>query len=229
VTLLVVTGTGTEVGKTIVTAAIAAIAAARGLRVAVVKPAQTGLGAGDESDVEAVARLSGLADIHELIRYPEPLAPATAARRAGVAALRMTEAAHTIRALADRDLTIVEGAGGLLVRLDAEGATIADLAADLGADVLVVANAGLGTLNATALTCQAIRDRGLRCRGVVVGSWPSRPDLAATENLTDLPSYAGAPLLGCVPAGAGSLSQHDFRAAAPDWLTSDLGGRWVPG
>ncbi|MDQ1746197.1 MAG: dethiobiotin synthetase, partial [Frankiaceae bacterium] len=79
---LVVTGTGTEVGKTIVTAAIAALAHAVGRNVAVVKLAQTGIEPGDESDIDVVRRLSGVDDVHELVRYPEPLAPATAARRA---------------------------------------------------------------------------------------------------------------------------------------------------
>ena len=78
-TLLVVTGTGTEVGKTIVTAAVAALASAAGRTVAVLKAAQTGLGPGEPGDVHEVGRLSGVTDLHELARYPEPLAPATAA------------------------------------------------------------------------------------------------------------------------------------------------------
>jgi dethiobiotin synthetase len=104
-----------------------------------------------------------------------------------------------ILSLADRDLILIEGAGGLLVQLDASGSTIADAAAILGAPLLVVAAAGLGTLNATALTCEAICGRGLATAGVVIGAWPSRPDLAAAANLSDLPSYADAPLLGALP------------------------------
>ena len=80
--------------------------------------------------------------------------------------------------------------------------------------MLVVAPAGLGTLNATALTTEALRARGLTCPGVVVGSWPAAPDLASRCNL-DGPAgaSAGAPLLGAVPAGAGALEPADFRAA----------------
>jgi dethiobiotin synthetase len=114
----------------------------------------------------------------------------------------------------DRDLVLVEGAGGLLVRFDEEGGTLADAAALLGAPVLVVARAGLGTLNAVALTCEALRARDLVCAGVVVGAWPAAPDLAARCNLDDLPVYAGAPLLGRLPAGAAALGREAFLAMA---------------
>jgi dethiobiotin synthetase len=80
VSVLVVTGTGTGVGKTVVTAAVAALAAARGSRVAVVKPAQTGVDADEPGDLAEVRRLAGVTDLHELARYPDPLSPAAAAR-----------------------------------------------------------------------------------------------------------------------------------------------------
>jgi dethiobiotin synthetase len=226
VNLLVVTGTGTGVGKTAVTAAIATLALAAGRSVAVVKLAQTGVGPGEESDVDAVVRLCGLVETRELVRYPEPLAPATAARRSGATPLRADAMVAAVRQLADRDLVLVEGAGGVLVRLDDRGATAADVAAGVDAAVLVVAAAGLGTLNATALTCEALRQRGLRCAGVVIGSWPPVPELACRANLTDLPAYAGAPLLGALPAGAGDLDRDAFRTAARQGLGPALGGTW---
>jgi dethiobiotin synthetase len=213
-TVIVVTGTGTEVGKTIVTAAIAAVATQGGRRVAVVKAAQTGVGPGDESDVDVVTRLSGVTDVHELVRYPEPLAPASAARRAHVDAFPVVAMAESIRSLRDRDLVLVEGAGGLLVRLDDSGATLADLARKLGAPAVVVSTSGLGSLNGTALTCEALRTRAITCAGIAVGAWPSRPDLADTANLADFEAYAGAPLLGAVPEGAGQLPRARFLAVA---------------
>jgi dethiobiotin synthetase len=225
--VLVVTGTGTEVGKTVVTAALASVAAAAGRSVAVVKAAQTGIQGSDEADVDVVRRLSGVTDVHELVRYPEPLAPATAARRAGATALPVATMAARVRDFADRDLVLVEGAGGLLVRLDTAGGTVADLARLLGAPVLVVAAAGLGTLNGIALTCEALRHRGLRCAGVVLGAWPAEPDLAALANLDDIASYAGAPLLGLVPDGAGLLAADEFRALARRALAPELGGEWT--
>lgn len=223
---LVITGTGTEVGKTIVTAAIAAVAAAAGASVTVVKPAQTGLQPADESDMDVVRRLSGVADVHELVRYEAALAPASAARVAGVTATRVAELAAQIESLPGRDVLLVEGAGGLLVRLDDDGNTIAELAQLIAADVVVVTAAGLGTLNATALTTEALRNRGVSCAGVVIGAWPSEPGLAELTNLDDLPAYSGAPLIGAVPVDAGRLSEADFLGVARRCLAPDLGGTW---
>ncbi|MGW2561545.1 dethiobiotin synthase [Streptomyces sp. NPDC001514] len=227
-TIVVVTGTGTEIGKTVVTAAVAAVAAAQGRTVAVLKPAQTGLAAGEAGDAQEAARLAGdgVSGV-ELARFPEPLAPATAARRAGMKPVgphAVAEAAEKLAA--ENDLVLVEGAGGLLVRFDDAGGTLAESARLLGAPVLVVAPPGLGTLNMTALTAEALRARSLEPLGVVVGSWPAVPDLAARCNLADLPEAAGAPLLGIVPEGSGSLPPAAFRTAAPHWLAPALGGLW---
>ncbi|MFB8354692.1 dethiobiotin synthase [Streptomyces niveus] len=225
--VLIVSGTGTEIGKTVVTAAVAATALARGLDVAVLKPAQTGVRSGEPGDVDEVIRLAGGVTTVELARFPEPLAPATAARRAGAPPVRPHEIAERAGKLAtEHDLVLVEGAGGLLVRFDEEGGTLADAARLLGAPVLVVAPAGLGTLNTTALTAEALRTRGLAALGVVIGSWPAVPDLAARCNLADLPDVAGAPLLGAVPHGAGALTPARFRASAAGWLAPALGGGW---
>ncbi|WP_448316790.1 dethiobiotin synthase [Streptomyces sp. CO7] len=230
--VIVVSGTGTEIGKTMVTAAVAALAVAAGRSVAVLKPAQTGLAAGEHGDAAEAARLageSGVVTAVELARYPDPLAPATAAQRAGLPPVRAHRVAEAAEDLAqEHDLVLVEGAGGLLVRLDDRDATLADAAKLLRAPVLVVAPAGLGTLNSTALTAEALHARGLEQLGVVIGSWPRRPDLAARCNLADLPRVAGAPLLGAVPEGVGALSPRAFRRAAPDWLSPRLGGSWDP-
>ncbi|GAA4815666.1 dethiobiotin synthase [Streptomyces ziwulingensis] len=225
--VLVITGTGTEVGKTVVTAALAAAASAAGRSVAVLKAAQTGVGPDEPGDAREVARLAGPVTVAEVARFPEPLAPATAARRAGSPPVRPHEVADAAAGLAaEHDLVLVEGAGGLLVRFDAAGGTLADAASLLRAPVLVVAPAGLGTLNATELTCRELRSRGLTPSGVVVGSWPAAPDLASRCNLVDLPEVAGAPLLGAVPAGAAARSPAGFRAAAPGWLAPRLDGTW---
>jgi dethiobiotin synthetase len=217
VSVLVVTGTGTGVGKTVVTAALAALGVAAGRRVAVLKPAQTGVGSHECGDLAQVRRLVGDTDrlsTLELARYPEPLAPATAAARAGRAPVSAAEAAEAAAKLAaEHDLVLVEGAGGLLVRFAAED-TLADVAAALAAPVLVVATAGLGTLNHTALTTEALAARGLRSPGVVIGSWPAQPDLAAECNLADLPAVTGLPLLGRLPAGAGRLAPDEFLVTA---------------
>ena len=165
--VLIVSGTGTEVGKTVVTAAVAALAARRGRRVAVVKPAQTGEPPGPAGDLQVIRRLSGVTRTHELARFPDPLSPEAAARAAGRPPLDLAVAAVVIKQLRlEADLVLIEGAGGLLVRYDPAGRTIADLAAMLDAPVLVVTTPGLGTLNHTALTLEALSTRRLaRGRG----------------------------------------------------------------
>ncbi|MFK0286417.1 dethiobiotin synthase [Streptomyces sp. NPDC090499] len=225
--ILVITGTGTEVGKTVTTAAVAAAAVAAGRSVAVLKAAQTGVRPDERGDADEVARLVGAVTAAEVARFPEPLAPGTAARRAGMPPVRPQDVAEAAAKLAtEHELVLVEGAGGLLVRFDAAGGTLADAARLLNAPVLVVASAGLGTLNTTELTARELRSRDLELLGVVIGSWPDSPDLASRCNVADLPEVAGAPLLGALPAGAGALAPADFRAVAPSWLSARLDGTW---
>ncbi|MEV7319639.1 dethiobiotin synthase [Streptomyces sp. NPDC093970] len=225
--ILIITGTGTEVGKTVTTAAVAASALAAGRSVAVLKAAQTGVRPDERGDADEVARLAGPVTTAELARFPEPLAPGTAARRAGMTPVGPHEVAEAAAKLAtEHELVLVEGAGGLLVRFDAAGGTLADAARLLDAPVLVVAAAGLGTLNTTELTARELRARELELLGVVIGSWPKSADLASRCNVADLPEVAGAPLLGALPAGAGALTPADFRATAPGWLSARLDGTW---
>jgi dethiobiotin synthase len=226
--ILFITGTGTGVGKTIVTAAIAALAAADGQRVAVVKLAQTGVHDGpgsDTPDLETVTRLSGVTDTHELARFPDPLSPEAAARVSGLPPVDLDSSREYIAKLADsRDLVLVEGAGGLLVRYDQAGTTIADLSAALHAPALVVTAPVLGTLNHTALTLEALAAREIVSAGVVIGSWPGRPGLAELANLTDLEVVAGGPLAGVLPEGSGALDRQAFLAVATVGLIPSLGG-----
>lgn len=220
-----ITGTGTGVGKTVLTAAVAALAVEEGRSVAVLKPAQTGVGPDDPGDVDEVARLAGKVTARELARYPEPLAPATAARRSGLPSLGVEQVAAAATELHDEhDLVLVEGAGGLLVRFGPSGGTLADAAWALQAPVVLAAAAGLGTLNQAALSAEAMLRRGVDCLGVVFGSWPSAPDLAARCNVTDLPEHAAAPLLGALPDGMAALELPAFLTAARAALSPLLGG-----
>ncbi|ACU39553.1 dethiobiotin synthase [Actinosynnema mirum DSM 43827] len=229
VSVLVITGTGTDVGKTVVVAALAAIAAAEGRRVAVLKPVQTGVLPGEPGDLAEVQRMAGPVTTRELRRYPDPLSPAAAARRSGLPTAHPAEIAGAATELDDtHDLVLLEGAGGLLVPLDDRGATLADAAWALHAPVLVVAHAALGTLNTTALTAEVLVRRGLESIGVVIGRWPEHPDLAARSNLTDLPEVAGAPLLGVLPDGAGALSGSEFLEVARAGLSPWFGGTFDP-
>ncbi|WP_091295728.1 dethiobiotin synthase [Micromonospora halophytica] len=221
---MLVTGTDTEVGKTVVTAAITAAAQAAGMRVAVVKPGQTGTATGEPGDVDSVTRLAAPFTGRTLASYPDPLAPLAAARVAELEPLELYTAVDAIRAEVDKhDLVLVEGAGGLLVpmglRPSGEPWTVADLAVSLGAPAVVVVRAGLGTLNHTALTLEALERRAIPA-GVVIGAWPAEPELVHWANLTELVPN----LLGALPAGAGAIDPGVFRRSAPGWLTPALYG-----
>jgi dethiobiotin synthetase len=221
--VVAVTGTDTEVGKTVVTAALAAVQLSLGRKVAVVKPAQTGIGPGEDGDLAEVRRLAGEVSTYEGVRLPDPLAPDTAARLAGLDLPGLDVQRSLVdRVASEHDVTLVEGAGGVLVNLG-EHWNLVDLADSVryaGHPVafVVVARAGLGTLNHTALTVQAIQARSLEVAGVVVGSWPEHPGLAEEQNLLDLPLMTGVPLLGKVPAGAAALPVRSFRRGSLDWV-----------
>ena len=213
--VVVITGTGTGVGKTIVTAALASCAR----DVAVCKPVQTG----EDDDLAEIARLSGVCDLVSVARYPEALAPVAAAAAAGRALPSAEQIVDAVRSV-DRPgrLTLVEGAGGLLVELAAGGITLRDLAVELSAPVLVVCEAGLGTLNHTALTLEALENKSVSCAGLVIGSWPTAPGAAEEFNRGALTRLA--PVRAVLPADAATLAPADFAVMArdafdPDWAS----------
>ncbi len=227
--VLIVTGTGTGVGKTVVTAALAALGRERGASVAVVKPAQTGLRDDEPGDLADVSRLSGVDDVHELIRYPDPLSPAAAARRSRMPTLALHDVVRTVTELAEtRRLVLVEGAGGLLVRFDEEGWTLADLAVALGAPAVVVTSAGLGSLNTAALTLEAMAHRGVDLAGLVIGDWPQQPDLACRSNVRDLETISARPLAGALPEQSGKRPPEAFLDVARRGVSPMFGGRFDP-
>jgi len=223
VSLLMITGTDTGVGKTIAAAALASRARQAGIDVAVCKPVQTGTATGDD-DLAEVARLSGATALAGLARYPQPMAPRAAAERACTSLPTRDEVLQLIRGV-DRPgrLTLVEGAGGLLVELADGGVTLRDLAIDLDATVLVVATAGLGTLNHSALTLEALAAHTLSCAGLVIGSWPACPGAVETSNRSALARLA--PVRAALPAGAAAMDAAEFaamssRAFDSAWVTA---------
>ncbi len=208
--VLVVTGTDTGVGKTVATAALACHARLAGIDVAVCKPVQSGCADGDD-DLADIGRLSGVAELHGLARLPEPLAPAAAAARAGARLPTRSElSSMVVTADSPGRLTLVEGAGGLLVEIGDGGVTLRDLALDLGAPVLVVARAGLGTLNHVALTLEALASHNVWCAGLVIGLWPKDPGVIEAGNRDEL--SAMAPLRAVLPDGAGAFTPAQFEA-----------------
>lgn len=179
-----VTGTGTGVGKTVVAAAIARTLAARGERVAVFKPAVTGLDEEGEPDQELLRRAAGSTQSDEEIapyRYKPPASPHLAAALAGeeIDPARLLTVA---RAATDgADALVCEGVGGLLVPL-APTYLVRDLAAELRLPLVVVAPPGLGTINHTLLTIEVARAAGLEVFAVVLTPWPSRPTVIEESN-----------------------------------------------
>ncbi|MBS2028942.1 MAG: dethiobiotin synthase [Deltaproteobacteria bacterium] len=193
---LFVTGTDTGVGKTAVSCAIAAHARAHGVALAVMKPAETGCTDTAPEDALALRDAAGSTDPLELVcpyRLPEPLAPAVAARRAG-RTLSISHVVDCARKLGEARPLLVEGAGGLLVPFT-ERETNADLIGALGLPVLVVARAGLGTINHTALTVEALRARKLEIRAVVLNA-TSEPDLSAQDNAREIARLTGSQVFG---------------------------------
>jgi len=201
---LFVTATDTGVGKTEVACALLGAARAAGVDAVGMKPAQSGATPGEPSDAERLREASGRVEPLEAIcpyALQAPLAPAVAARLEGreISLSRILEAAH---ALAARHAAVlVEGAGGLLVPLT-ERETFADLAAALGLPVLVVARAGLGTVNHTALTVEALRRRGLAIAGIVLNRTAPADDPSVPHNAGEIARLTGiapAALLPFVP------------------------------
>lgn len=220
-TVLVVTGTDTGVGKTVTTAALACAARLAGRDVAVCKPVQTGTIDGD-NDLGEVRRLSGVTELHGGWRYPEPLAPVAAADRAGMALPTRAELVASTGAVdAPGRLTLIEGAGGLLVQVGAEGVTLRDVASDLAASVLVVVSPGLGTLNHTALTLESLAGQSISCAGLVIGAWPDQPGAAELGNRSALAELA--PIRAVLPAGAGGRSAGGFEVLSAEAFD----GRWI--
>jgi len=215
-TVVIITGTGTGVGKTIATAALASCAR----DIAVCKPVQTG----DDDDLAEIARLSGVREFVSVARYPDALARVAAAAAVGRSLPSADQIIAAVRSV-DRPgrLTLVEGAGGLLVELATAGVTLRELAVELDAPVLVVCEAGLGTLNHTALTLEALENKGISCVGLVIGSWPASPGAAEEFNRGALEDLA--PVRAVLPAGAAALSRADFTVMAGNAFDSD----WVAG
>ena len=188
-----VTGTGTEVGKTIVAAVFARTLAAEGKAVAVFKPAVTGLEEEGEPDHALLRRAAGSdqsADEIAPYRYGPPASPHLAAEMAGeqIEPERLLAAARG--AATGSDVLVCEGVGGLLVPL-APGYLVRDLVVDLGLPLVVAASPGLGMINHTLLTLEAARAAGLGVRLVVLTPWPDEPTAIEESNHATIADLGG--------------------------------------
>lgn len=199
-----VTGTGTEVGKTVVAAAIAFTARASGRRVAVFKPAVSGLddyppspdvwesaaGLPDHALLRLAAGSSQGDDDVSPYRYGPSISPHLAAELAGerIGPDRLRGAA--LAASENADLLVCEGVGGFLVPLT-EDYLVRDFARDLAMPVVIAAPPGLGTINHTLLTIEAVRGAGLEPAMVVLTPWPDDPSPMEISNRATIERLGG--------------------------------------
>jgi dethiobiotin synthetase len=184
-----VVGTDTGVGKTVVTAGLVGMLRADGVDAQAIKPCQTGYPSDD--DAGFVTEACGTDAAATCLRRLEPpLAPEIAADREGVVLSYAELLSGCEQALVEVERGIVEGIGGLRVPLT-EGQVVIDLVADLDLPAVVVARSGLGTLNHTALTVEALRRREIAVLGIILNEYEGataaeRTNPAMIERMTDL-------------------------------------------
>jgi dethiobiotin synthetase len=214
-----VTGTGTEIGKTVVAATLARTLADEGESVAVFKPALTGMdefpgydeakaimaatGASappsivdlpDHAVLRAAARSSQTDDEIAPYRFDPPMSPHLAAGLAGVE-IDPDRVMAAARAAADGvDAIVCEGAGGLLVPLSPSW-TMRSCAVELGYPLVVVAPPGLGSINHTLLTVESARSVGLKVAAIVLNPWPEDPTPIEADNRETIAALSGVPVL----------------------------------
>jgi dethiobiotin synthetase len=228
---LFITGTDTEVGKTVIAGAIANWFHRQGHRVAVSKPIATGCEKRREGlvsqDAEFLAHHANAQFPLNTIcpqRYLEPLAPAIAAERANQP-VEWNAIDSSIQSMsAKSDILIVEGIGGVMVPL-AKKVLVLDMIGWLGLPTIVVARAGLGTINHTFLTVEALRKAGAKVAGVVINKYPPEtPPVAEETNLRAIEKWGNVPVLCMVPEFKGpaipNLPGDVIAAVDPvDWLS----------
>lgn len=222
---LFITGTDTGVGKTMVTAALAAFLRQEGKDVGVMKPVQTG-SQRDGSDALLLQKAAGVNDELSLVcpySFREPVAPMVAAEGQGMAIELATILSAFDRLAGRRQLMLVEGVGGLLCPLSPT-LFVSDLVEALELPLLVVARGGLGTINHALLTLRAAQDLKVELAGLVVCHTEPAQDLAARTNAAVLKRLCRAPLWGEIPyqPSIGSMGGPVLALVARNHLNTGL-------
>lgn len=222
---LFITGTDTGIGKTHTACLIARQAAAAGLRVGAYKPVCSGADQNPAGQLrwDDIDRLSAAINVPVEIddicpqRFLAPLAPPLAARLE-----QSTVDGTMLRAGLERwrnrcDLLLVEGAGGLLCPLT-ETESMADLAAEFGFPLLIVARPGLGTINHTLLTVDVARTYRLRVAGFLFcETGPRTSDPSVATNAREIERRSGVLFFGTIPYGNTSDLLHEGKPSTVDW------------
>src|SRR3954462_7972319 len=196
-----VTGTGTGVGKSVLSAAVCAALADRGVNAAALKPVITGLderGGDWPLDDELLAKHASAGQSREEVsphRFGPPVSPHLAAEMAGEQIEPLALAREAREVAHQADALVCEGIGGLMVPL-AGGFVVRDLAVELDLPLVIAAQTGLGTINHTLLTIEAARAAGLNVTGVVMTPWPDDADDMQKNNRETIERLGEVPVYG---------------------------------
>jgi len=218
-----VTGTDTEVGKSVVAAAVCAAAARSGLRVAAFKPVVTGLDepAGDwPRDHELLASAASARQTPDEVapyRFGPPVSPHLAAELAGQSVDPERLVSHAREQAARADALVCEGVGGLLVPL-ARDYLVRDLIGELSLPVVIAARPGLGTISHSLLTIEAARAVALRVQAVVLTPWPAEPSRMERSNLETIERFAELPVIGLPHTDPARLAEAGAALPVSAWL-----------
>jgi dethiobiotin synthetase len=222
-----ITGTGTDIGKSVLSLATLLWARSRGLTVAYVKPVQCGsrkLGQvfGDADWVGAA--WPDLRDVGAVYTFPDAVSPHLAVERAGgwIDPAWIIEQAEVVGRRCD--LLVLEGAGGAAVPLNREGLTMADVAADAGWPCLIGASPGLGTLHHTWTTAHFLEARGAKVAGFAFIQNTQDSSPLASDNAATLRELTAAPFFGTVPYCPGLDRRLPVPPAVAGLLASSLPG-----
>ena len=198
-----ITGTGTGVGKTVITAGIAGHFLSNGKNVSIMKPVQTGTGK-SVSDLETVnAIVPGITPLPKLLASPYsfslPASPLLAAKSENreINPKTILKAFNDVSSRPDIDVLLVEGAGGLLVPLTEEFLMI-DLISQMDIPAILVSTAGLGTVNHTLLSIEAMKKRNLKIAGIVINKMPMNPGAVEKDNVKTIEQMGGIPVIAVI-------------------------------
>ena len=225
-----ISGTDTGIGKTVVTASLASCLKQNSITVNAIKPLQTGTILPGLIDIEFVYKVLG--EIYEIdkvcpYRFSDPLAPYVASN------LESKDIdIEKIKNLIDEsikrfDVTLVEGAGGLLVPIK-ENYYMTDLIKEAGLELAIVIRPNLGTINHTLLTVKHARSKGIKILGLIISNYPKQPDLAEKTNIQLIEKLSGERIVGFLPV----LEDIDVEKgktgklfeSSREYFISDLGG-----
>ena len=208
-----ITGTGTDVGKTYVSALLVKLLRQMGLNCGYYKPTLSGLSPDVVNDVEYVAQISGgKFSIENNVSYSfrEAVSPHLASKRADVK-ISLDKIIKDYDNLSNEyDFMVVEGAGGITCPFDLSDKSILlpDIISALGLDIIIVADGGLGTINSTLLTCEYAKSNGVNVKGIILNNFDSN-DFMHQDNLKQVERLTGVKVVATVSPNASSLKLED--------------------